>query len=543
MHLKLLLFALVGVVSFSIEPIYGQLHGGHNQAPPIDFGGIKVAVSSNVSPEDFTLEQSKSANLAIRFFDSDTNTNIKSVTYRVQIFNDGNLLANEYFFDEDGKLDLEIKPKSGCIEEQLWKCTKYLGEKHPIAGAYYARGDNRPIIQGPIFDKGGVYNVKVDIVGATNPKTMTATDIHFETFVIIPLQHIFQIKAANAQEFPITIRSFDGKVENFQFDNSVSKFSYQIPFDWSKDVHQASEIRQHIVIRKELDSFREGANIDAYLDGIKLPHNYVMLDTISDLNSNIIKINVPHDELAKIHENLGTVHTKSQEMKFEIKSSGISKINSVNFAYENGYKAKISWDSKYSASEKIPFTFSFYDNNGNPLKEILYAYSVTNSNGNEILSNIGVSDKLIGIKALSGVNYETFSVPTEGKYSIKLILTGQGSSNFDKFISSKSDIEISSKNTLQELPRQISLPSWIKNNAGWWSAGTINDSDFAQGIQYLIKEKIILIPETKQTVPNVSQKIPDWVKNNAAWWSEGKIDDQSFVLAIQYLVEQGIIRV
>ena len=221
-------------------------------------------------------------------------------------------------------------------------------------------------------------------------------------------------------------------------------------------------------------------------------------DTISDSASNIIKIKVPHDEIEEIHKKLGSEHTKNQQMKFEIISSGRSDINSVNLSYENGYKAKISWDSKYGADESIPFTFSFYDNNGNPLREILYAYSISNSNGKEILSNIGENENLIGIKALNGVNYETFSVPSEGKYSIKLILTGQGISNFDKFLSAKSDIEISSKIT-QEPAKQVSLPAWIKNNAGWWSAGTINDSDFAQGIQYLIKEKIIVIPETKQS--------------------------------------------
>jgi len=32
------------------------------------------------------------------------------------------------------------------------------------------------------------------------------------------------------------------------------------------------------------------------------------------------------------------------------------------------------------------------------------------------------------------------------------------------------------------------IPDWIKNNAGWWAAGDIDDSSFVQGIQFLIKE-------------------------------------------------------
>jgi len=37
------------------------------------------------------------------------------------------------------------------------------------------------------------------------------------------------------------------------------------------------------------------------------------------------------------------------------------------------------------------------------------------------------------------------------------------------------------------------IPSWIKNNACWWSQGLISDGDFAQGIQWLIQEGIIQV--------------------------------------------------
>lgn len=35
------------------------------------------------------------------------------------------------------------------------------------------------------------------------------------------------------------------------------------------------------------------------------------------------------------------------------------------------------------------------------------------------------------------------------------------------------------------------VPSWVKNNAGWWADGLIDDSSFVQGIQFLIKEGLI----------------------------------------------------
>ena len=86
------------------------------------------------------------------------------------------------------------------------------------------------------------------------------------------------------------------------------------------------------------------------------------------------------------------------------------------------------------------------------------------------------------------------------------------------------------------------VPSWIKNNAGWWADGTIDDDSFVQGIQFLVKEGVMKIPPTTQGVSS-SNEIPSWVKNNAGWWADGSIDDDSFIQGIQFLVEGGIMKI
>jgi hypothetical protein len=85
------------------------------------------------------------------------------------------------------------------------------------------------------------------------------------------------------------------------------------------------------------------------------------------------------------------------------------------------------------------------------------------------------------------------------------------------------------------------IPEWIKNNAGWWADGQIPDSAFLQGIQFLIKEGIMVIPPTETSGASGSQEVPAWIKNNAEWWAEGQIDDNAFVSGIQYLIKVGII--
>jgi len=42
---------------------------------------------------------------------------------------------------------------------------------------------------------------------------------------------------------------------------------------------------------------------------------------------------------------------------------------------------------------------------------------------------------------------------------------------------------------------------------------------------------------------NIPQEIPSWIKNNAKWWSEGLISDEEFVKGIEFLITNGIINV
>ena len=85
------------------------------------------------------------------------------------------------------------------------------------------------------------------------------------------------------------------------------------------------------------------------------------------------------------------------------------------------------------------------------------------------------------------------------------------------------------------------VPDWVKNTAGWWASDQIPDSAFLQGIQYLIKEGIMVIPPTEASESVSSQEVPSWVKNSAGWWADGQIDDSSFVSGIQWLISNGII--
>ena len=94
---------------------------------------------------------------------------------------------------------------------------------------------------------------------------------------------------------------------------------------------------------------------------------------------------------------------------------------------------------------------------------------------------------------------------------------------------------------------QDAIPSWIKNNAGWWADDKIDDFTFGQGVGFLIKSKIIEIhdlPTTSDGEISIENdiSIPSWIKNNAEWWADDSISDSDFLHGIKFLVETNIIQ-
>ena len=91
----------------------------------------------------------------------------------------------------------------------------------------------------------------------------------------------------------------------------------------------------------------------------------------------------------------------------------------------------------------------------------------------------------------------------------------------------------------------IQIPTWIKDVAGWWANNEISEKEFLSGIEYLINNNIILLGHIPCSPADTlsTESVPDWVKNNAKWWSEDLIEETDFINGIQYLIKKQIISV
>ena len=230
----------------------------------------------------------------------------------------------------------------------------------------------------------------------------------------------------------------------------------------------------------------------------------------------------------------GRISTNTYSMMIQYNYSPETPIEGCNIDW------KINFISKYNDMEildQIHYDIWVVDENGNKLRS--YAQEIGKNN---LFNEFGQVHHLIPVNEKAGLV----------RYAIFVHGTGAEQENPDVSMAGYAIIEINvEKNPLLEKFNEVNndvktniveIPEWIKNNAGWWAEGIIDDEAFVNGIQYLVKEKIIQISSITQESSSENNKIPEWIKNNAGWWAEGIIDDEAFVNGIQYLIEHGIIQ-
>ena len=100
-----------------------------------------------------------------------------------------------------------------------------------------------------------------------------------------------------------------------------------------------------------------------------------------------------------------------------------------------------------------------------------------------------------------------------------------------------------------EKPRELEepeiepIPDWIRNLAGWWAKSLVTDDDFVNGIEYLIANRIIQIPEGTSSGQSSDSELPSWPRDSAGRWAEGIYSDKEFLEVIWWLMDNGLVSV
>ena len=136
--------------------------------------------------------------------------------------------------------------------------------------------------------------------------------------------------------------------------------------------------------------------------------------------------------------------------------------------------------------------------------------------------------------------------------------------------------------------QENTIPSWIKNTAGWWADDLIRDNEFVSGIQWLMNAGLLSTNPIPDEFPShlkadsrdcadgkisdndyllileewisnskseptfddkpisiqrneSNTKLPEWIRNVFVWYADGKVSESELLNSIKYLVQEKII--
>jgi hypothetical protein len=534
--IPILAILLLAQMVMAVPSVYGDGLTQEN-LPPASFGGRQAALFIKISPPILTQDTIGDTFLQLRLFDAATGKTVPHTSYFVESWKDEKLLLRNNFHAHSGELTLKIVPTNVAVNDVL-----VYGDQLPELPNTWTAFNDRIEVHAPVLLEAGLYHFKITITGIDFDRNIFAERDYKSFDSWLSVGDISDHKITyNGKTYDTSIVSYYDIIQNFNFDQTKKSISFSMPFDWDTKRIESQQIFVHEEVRvpKSFKEFTDTTAFDGKVNGVPTVGRMLILDPYSIEGTSILHFLINKQDILNIAK---TIPTDTKTMNFVVAPASAVSKNTFDVKLDSGATAKVSFDANLGAGDNIPLHITFFDPNGSVLKFLRYGYSIEDNKGNTLVVNIGDDPQKPGIFSTEGIDVQEFKFASEGTYKLSLAVISHGLDELTTYDGSGSTTFTIGKSGQTTSQPQYQIPSWIKNNAKWWADGTIGDSDFVQGIQYLIKQGIIKIPPTQQGT-GTSTVIPSWIKNNAKWWADGTIGDSDFVQGIQYLIKQGIIKV
>jgi len=505
-------FSLIAcMLSFSsIAESYG--HGlGYEIMPPEMLGSklVSLEISSDTWPDEYTKE------IVFSLFETDTGVNVENVTYFIMLTK-----QNEVLFDVTGQRD----DGTFTLKLHTTESDQIMVEEagSDLFGSLFDGGEVVNV-KGNAFSSGGLYEFKVIITTGDDYSNVLSPPLDYDVGISFLDKTSYNIDDINfgQQELGI-ITYYDLINDDFVYDQSKKMITYSMPFDWSEEnILVTSTMHQEIIIPKTFGDLMV-ESFSARVNGFDVQESVLTIDDFSPVNR-LVHLVLNQNDLLQISKSTDGFPNK---MDFAIMPSA-DNLPLTTMTENAQFKLNLSWEpQKIESGSTATFFFEVLDAFLIDRQvSVTYDLSILHDDERIFQTNGSSND--------SGHSIIEFNIPDD--------VTGIITLQFENL--NGSDLADASFHIVVDRAgiEQVSIPAWIKNNAGWWATDQIDDPSFLKGIQYLIQEGIMIIPPTETSEQSGSQTVPAWIKNNAGWWATDQIDDTAFVQGIQYLIQEGII--
>ena len=487
-------------------------HGlGTETMPPVMIDGTEATLEvASTTSLDTGIRQ-----ITISLFKTESGGMINDVSFEVELIKNEMILFKNNFERDDGILIMNLVPSEDS-EVQIFNQETF--------ASFFGLASDQFNLQGKVFEDGGLYKFNVKILTINSYDNVLSEPVKYDLGISIPETTYYEINDRNFGAQELSVITYFDQISEFSYDQETRQIEFSFPFQWDqKTIGQTSVIHEEVQIPKSFGDLLV-SKFDVTLNEIDLPESAINIDDFTG-GKRIVHVVVSQNELQEIFSsnqfNADNIVLKFQPSENSTPLSGVT---------ENGqFKINLWWENEMRSNSDAKLGYDILDTflMDSPISvpyELKLFY-----NEKELLKKTGIST---GSKTQSD-GFEFF-IPSD--------VSGILVAKFENLDGNKlAHLEFPLLvDRITTAENQYFIPNWVKNNAGWWADGQIPDSAFVQGIQFLIKEGIIVVPATENETQDGSN-IPEWIKTNAGWWADGQIDDRTFANGIEFLINVGII--
>ncbi|RJQ26316.1 peptidase [Candidatus Parcubacteria bacterium] len=379
--LGILLGLIICVSAIQIGNSYG--HGlGFDIINTASINGKKLTVTTQITPTVFSQDVEK--RIFVSAIDSLTNQNVENITYRISLFHEGGLIFSDYFFAEDGIVDMHV---TSTADGQI----QLRGEKNTETDTWY-KTESKPIeIIGPVLNSGGLYHFEIEIRTIDDPKNIVENPQTYVADVTVVIDHDYEENDKNGNDVKFGIRSYYDKASSFDYNPDTNAIYFEMPFDWDeKNISHVPVVHEEVHFPKEFVDFFVPSYVGK-VNGIDLFKSSVTVDDYSSEEERIVHFIISQDNLTYLKQAQKAAGVENpQNMQFTLEVSNQVVFPAIAMTKNEEIQVDLSWDPIIIEPNKnTKFIFTFRDaKTGEPLRNTTYELIIL-QNGKELYKKLG----------------------------------------------------------------------------------------------------------------------------------------------------------
>jgi hypothetical protein len=420
---KILAFAFASILVFPVFAIgltsqKAFADGLTQEMFSASLGDRQAELLVRVNPPILTDASRDEAYMLLRLYDANNNETIKFTTFGITVEKgvgeNAERIFSDVFHTESGLLQLRVQPAEGPVQ--------FFGTRDQFLNALIADPGGRIIIRGPMFLEGGIYHIRIDILGIDSIRQLFPPDQirRFDSWLSVGDVFTQSIEY-QGKSYDTEIISYYDQVEDFNFDAETQQLSWSMPFDWNVERIRSTNIFVHeeVKVPKSLPGIGDSFSLAATVNGKPISGKQLAIDPYSSEQELTLHYLINKNDILSMAEQ---IPAGTSEMTFTLApATGENAQTTTEFFTETGnIKVVAEWTpSQLSADTESTLTLSFFDEfaGAKISDDVNYNLRILDSNGTEVYSE----SELV---AEGGTATQTINFPSNENYRIEVQITG-----------------------------------------------------------------------------------------------------------------------